>query len=276
MELRQLTYFKAIVEQGSINAAARSLHMSQPPLSYAIAQLEEELGVQLLVRSAKGIELTHAGNVFYQHANDILNRSSSAMREVSMIGEKQIFRIGITPTVVPVIAPALAKLEKEKGGLALEIHEGSTYRIKELLDDNTLDAAFIRTPVNLQGYKFLTIMEEPMAAVSKTKRSAKTTTLAQLQQEPLILYRRYEPLIQDTFNKYDLETNIVCECDDARTAISLVKEGLGTAIVPMNIGKLQKELSVTMLKEKELTTSILFVWRVSAPSVASLIKILGK
>jgi DNA-binding transcriptional LysR family regulator len=47
MELRQLTYFKAIVENGSINAAARALHMSQPPVSYAISQLEEELGVKL-------------------------------------------------------------------------------------------------------------------------------------------------------------------------------------------------------------------------------------
>ena len=74
MELRQLVYFTSIAEHGSISAAARALHMSQPPLSYAIDQLEAEIGVKLFVRSVKGIVLTPAGQLFYQRANDILLR----------------------------------------------------------------------------------------------------------------------------------------------------------------------------------------------------------
>lgn len=86
--------------------------MSQPPLSYAINQLEDELGVTLFARSSKGIELTDAGRVFYQRTVDILGRSASATREVSMIINKKTFRLGVTPTVVPVISPYLCQLEK--------------------------------------------------------------------------------------------------------------------------------------------------------------------
>ena len=83
MELRQLAYYKSIVEHGSINAAAKDLHMSQPPLSYAVAQLENELSVKLFERSAKGIRLTPAGKVFYLHSQDILARANSAMQAAS-------------------------------------------------------------------------------------------------------------------------------------------------------------------------------------------------
>lgn len=275
MELRQLTYFRAIVEHGSINAAARALHMSQPPLSYAISQLEEELGVKLFTRSAKGIELTQAGSVFYTHANDILNRTASIMREVSMTGQKQILRIGITPTVVPVVSKYLAQLAKEDDSIQLELYEGNTYHLKELLDDGTLDAAFIRTPVNLQGCKFLKILEEPMAAVSLKRQRKDEISLQDLQKERLILYRRYEPLIQETFKKLGLEMNLVCECDDARTAISLAQEGLGTAVIPMTIAQTQK-LSAIEIQAKELTTSVILTWYTASPSLHALTKLLKK
>lgn len=61
MEIKQLEYFRAIVDAGTISGAARNLHMTQPPLSYQIKMLEEELGVKLFVRGAKNITLTEAG-----------------------------------------------------------------------------------------------------------------------------------------------------------------------------------------------------------------------
>ena len=64
MELRQLEYFRAIVDAGTISGAARVLHMTQPPLSYQIKMLEEELQVRLFERSVKGLEPTRAGDYF--------------------------------------------------------------------------------------------------------------------------------------------------------------------------------------------------------------------
>lgn len=274
MELRQLTYFKSIAEHGSINAAAKNLHMSQPPLSYAITQLEAELGVQLFERSAKGIRLTDAGKVFYEHANDILTRTNSAIREVSSITLKQTFRIGITPTVVPVIASYLCSLEKENGNILLELHEGNTYQLKESLDDGTLDAAVIRTPVNLQGCRYLKLMDEPMAAVYPSGRRAGTEIpLSSLSEKPLILYRRYEPLIREVFSRYSLAVNMICECDDARTAIRLAEEGLGTALVPRTIAMTRKG-HACIINARELSTSIILVWHNSSPILTSLLELL--
>lgn len=68
MEIKQLEYFRAIVEAGSISGAARALHMTQPPLSYQIKMLEEELQVSLFLRGAKKITLTEAGKTLYEQA----------------------------------------------------------------------------------------------------------------------------------------------------------------------------------------------------------------
>ena len=65
MDIRQLEYFRKIAETGSISEAARQLHLSQPPLSYQLRGLEEELGVQLVARSRQGVSLTEAGKLLY-------------------------------------------------------------------------------------------------------------------------------------------------------------------------------------------------------------------
>ncbi|MBR7784395.1 LysR family transcriptional regulator, partial [Undibacterium luofuense] len=74
MELRQLRYFVAIVDHGSLSRAARVLHIVQPALTQQIQALEEELGAMLLHRSAQGMQATDAGKLFYEHAQAILKQ----------------------------------------------------------------------------------------------------------------------------------------------------------------------------------------------------------
>ena len=78
MELRQLRYFVAIVEHGSLSRAARVLHVAQPALTQQIQQLEAELGAQLLHRSAQGVLATDAGKIFHEHAQAILKQVGDA------------------------------------------------------------------------------------------------------------------------------------------------------------------------------------------------------
>lgn len=82
MELRQLEYFRAIVDAGTISGAARVLHMTQPPLSYQIKMLEEELQVPLLIRGTKKITLTEAGKTLYEQAGTLLMLADLTRREV--------------------------------------------------------------------------------------------------------------------------------------------------------------------------------------------------
>ena len=80
MELRQLRYFVAIVDHGSLSRAARVLHIAQPALTQQIRQLEDEMAAQLLHRSAQGVIATDAGKVFYEHALAILKHRKNIQR----------------------------------------------------------------------------------------------------------------------------------------------------------------------------------------------------
>ena len=81
MDIRQMLYFTTIDEDGIISAAAKKLHLSQPPLSYQMKLLEEELHLPLIERSARGIELTEAGRVLYKRAQGILELSELTRKE---------------------------------------------------------------------------------------------------------------------------------------------------------------------------------------------------
>ena len=83
MELRQLRYYVAIVDHGSLSRAATVLHVAQPALTQQLRQLEQELGAQLLHRSAQGVLCTDAGKVFYEHAQAILKQVGDARSAVT-------------------------------------------------------------------------------------------------------------------------------------------------------------------------------------------------
>ena len=87
MNLRQLEYFMAIAEEHQITAAARRLHITQPPLSYELSSLERELGVKLIERGPRSAELTEAGQLLYARAERILSLTSAATREVKSFGQ---------------------------------------------------------------------------------------------------------------------------------------------------------------------------------------------
>ena len=94
MELKQMEYFKEIADTGSINEAARRLHMSQPPLSYQMHQLEEELGVKLFIRTSKSVSLTEEGLMFLPDAQLILKTSLSAKERLGRHEHFVPFEIG--------------------------------------------------------------------------------------------------------------------------------------------------------------------------------------
>ena len=108
MEIRQLEYFRKIAQTGSINEAARQLNMSQPPLSYQLKLLEQELDVVLFERSRQGVTMTEAGKLLYQRSEELLQFADSTKLEVSQIGKCQVLRLGMTSTTVGPILPKIS------------------------------------------------------------------------------------------------------------------------------------------------------------------------
>ena len=260
MELRQLEYFREIASTGSINEAARHLNMSQPPLSYQIRQLENELNVKLFDRTSKGVTLTEAGKLLYDRSGNLLEYARSTELEVSKTGKKRILRIGLTPTTVDTIMPYISQFSKKNPDVNFEVHDGITYSLYQYLLDGIIDISVARTPLRLDDVSYMELCPEPMIAVSAPENTASSLKLADLLHRPLILYRRYEELIMNTFHAQNMNPDIFCVCDDPRGAMLWAKENLATAIFPQSMASLCDGLCIQELDEPDLVTKILLIW----------------
>lgn len=262
MELKQLEYFCRVVEAGSISEAARRLNMSQPPLSYHMKMLEEELHVTLFQRGRRKIELTDAGRLLYERAGTLIHLERAIGREVSGTGNVRTLRLGVTPTTVPLAVPALAAMNRMTNRLHFELFEGNTYQLREMLSGHLLDASFLRSPVNMDGFSTCRLKTEPLVAAGEVAffSDRKYTDLQELAPMPLILYRRYDAFIRQAFYHAGFSPDIHCICDDARTAMMMVKEGMGIAILPQSMVPSGEEALFRIIREKELETDILLVW----------------
>ena len=260
MELRQLEYFREIASTGSINEAARHLNMSQPPLSYQIRQLENELNVKLFDRTSKGVTLTEAGKLLYDRSGNLLEYARSTELEVSKTGKKRILRIGLTPTTVDTIMPYISQFSKKNPDVNFEVHDGITYSLYQYLLDGIIDISVARTPLRLDEVSYTELCSEPMIAVSAPENTASSLKLADLLHRPLILYRRYEELIMNTFHAQNMNPDIFCVCDDPRGAMLWAKEDLATAIFPQSMASLCDGLCIQELDEPDLITKILLIW----------------
>lgn len=264
MELKQLEYFRAIAEEGSISEGARRLHMSQPPLSYQMKMLEQELEVTLFERGHKKIELTEAGRTLYERAGGILSLKESAAREVTAIGKRRTLHLGITPTSLPALLPFLSRFFQEHPEVHYEIYDGSTFELMRLLETRVIDLTMMRTPIQTQHFHYKVVRREPMILAAKSLPGFpdhETVFLSEAVRMPLIIYRRYHDLLLKELNDQNLSYDIFCECDDARTALSMARIGLGAAIFPESMEELCDGLQTRRLKEDNLVTEILLVWR---------------
>ena len=241
MELKQLEYFRAIVDAGTISGAARDLHMTQPPLSYQIKMLEEELQVPLFLRGKKRITLTEAGKTLYEQAGNLLMLSDLAKREVIKSSQSATLHIGMTPSTVSMMSDHLLHFAKKYPKVRFDVHEGSTFTLKDQLENRIIDLTTLRTPIALNG--------------------CETKPLKELSRQPLILSYRYRKYMLAAFERAGLMCDIYFTCGDARTAMTMAEKGLGIAILPASMQTLSSKLTSCRISGADLTTEILLAWR---------------
>lgn len=166
MDVKQLEYFRAIVDAGTISGAARVLHMTQPPLSYQIKMLEEELQVQLFLRGTKRITLTEAGKTLYDRAGSLLTMADITKREVIKASQAATIHIGFTPSTVSMMSDYLIRFSTEHPDIRFDIHEGSTFTLREQLENGVVDITTLRTPIALKGCESRTLVQEKLLAMA--------------------------------------------------------------------------------------------------------------
>lgn len=212
MELKQLEYFRAIVDAGTISGAARDLHMTQPPLSYQIKMLEEELQVPLFLRGKKRITLTEAGKTLYEQAGNLLMLSDLAKREVIKSSQSATLHIGMTPSTVSMMSDHLLHFAKKYPKVRFDVHEGSTFTLKDQLENRIIDLTTLRTPIALNGCETKPLLKESLMAMSipdsPLLQERSSIPLKELSRQPLILSYRYRKYMLAAFERAGLMCDI--------------------------------------------------------------------
>ena len=253
MELRHLRYYIAVFEERSFLRAAERLHISQPPLSTQIKDLETELGVTLLTRSSKGILATIPGEVFYAEARAVLARVEHArvLTQRASRGEEGRLRIGFISVVDYSFLPLALKLFRTRyPRVEVELHElTSDAQVKDLIAEN-LDVGIALAPINHDALEFHLVAYESLVLAVPSNHPALLASggpvwLKQFSQESFVMIPRpMAPGYFDAFISFCRASGFVPKitqrAKQMQTVISLVSNGFGVALVPESLTNLQR------------------------------------
>ncbi|MFC0453359.1 LysR family transcriptional regulator [Rhodococcus jostii] len=167
-DMRHLRAFAVTAEQLHFTRAATTLHMTQQSLSTQIRQLENELGVELFIRTTRKVELTAAGAKFYEYVRDIFARLDAAVEDTRRIasGERGRLRIGYTPTVGKGVLPEImVEVHRRLPDLHVVTVEGWTRDVTSAVAEGRLDVGVARCAVLTPALEGITLMHEPLGAV---------------------------------------------------------------------------------------------------------------
>lgn len=244
MELRHLRYFVAVAEQRHFGRAAERLHMAQPPLSQQIRQLEAELGVTLLTRTTRRVDLTPAGAAYLDRAREILAAVDEAGAVAARIAAGRTGRlmVGCVGSATYSLLPALAKrMRAELPDVDLGFRgEMLSPDQAAALHDGSLDLALMRRLPDTSGLHVSDVRHERLiVAVPQEHRYAdrKRLRITDLAGEGLVIHAgngrsAMHALVHDLFAEAGLEPQVVHQVAETSTLVTFVAAGLGIAVVP--------------------------------------------
>jgi len=243
MEFRQLKYFIAVAEELNIGRAATRLHISQPPLTRQIQQLEEEFGAQLFLRTARGVELTQAGETFLRDARNIRDLMEQAVERVREAGQGKQGKmdIGIFGSgILDVIPKVLHAFRASHPNVRIALHTMTKKEQIEALRQHRISAGFNRMLAPLPDISSEPVMMESiMVAVNDSHPLAAKPAilLRELADQPLILFPSgarpsFIDKIWSLCADEGFEPQVAQEVGDAPTSVALVAAGFGLSLVP--------------------------------------------
>jgi LysR family transcriptional regulator, hca operon transcriptional activator len=249
MELRHLRYFVAVAEEGSLtNAAERRLHTAQPSLSRQMRDLELEVGVKLLARGARGIELTAAGRIFLDHARLALLQVETAVDAARRAAqpEKASFVVGfLTGAEVIWLPEVLRILREEQPGIEITLSSQSSPELAGALMRGKVDVAFLRREAQAPGLVFKFLVKEPLVAVLPTghRLAAREAIRPQdLVGETYITPTRVAPVLKFVIDAYLTKSGVTLtpeyDAENLSSAMSLVASTGGVTLLPIYVQNL--------------------------------------
>ncbi len=244
IELRHLRYFIAVAEAGSVTvAAARKLHTSQPSLSRQIRDLEDEVGAQLLTRSARGIELTPAGRAFLDQARSVLSQVKAAADAARGIAHpaKPCFVMGfLTGHELAWMPEALQILRDELPNIDVMISSQYSPLLANALSKGKVDVAFLRREEGMRDLKFHLLVNEPLVVILPNDHrlaALKSISPRDLVGETFVSVSDTAPVLRVVIDNYLKRSGVnitpAHEVDHLAMAMSLIASTRGVALLPV-------------------------------------------
>lgn len=246
MDLRQLRYFVTVAEELSFTRAAERLHMSQPPLSLQIRQLEEELGTALFQRSKHAVALTEPGRTLLADARRMLGLAEEARQRVAGVarGEQGTLAVGFVGSTGRTIVPPLVRAwQARRPGVRLALTDLSSVGLYDALADDGIQVALVREPAHRLSNTALLLRREPMCLVvppGHAFATPPTVTTTDLQATPMVMCSPLSaPAVHDKVRAICAEAGFVpqvgCQVNAIHALADLVAAGLGFAILPQGM-----------------------------------------
>jgi LysR family transcriptional regulator, hca operon transcriptional activator len=244
LELRHLRYFVAVAEEGSLTVAAeRRLHTAQPSLSRQIRDLEHEVGVELLVRSARGIELTDSGRAFLDHARLALVQVEAAIEAARRAAHpaKPNFALGfLTGQEMDWLPEAMRILRDELPNIEVSVSSQYSPDLAQALLRGKLDLAFMRPEAQMPDLDYTVIVEEPLVVAMPSDHrlaSQNTVALQDIAGEIFIGMSNTAPRLRVIIDQYLERSGLNFQqshrVDNLAMAMSLIASTRGVALLPI-------------------------------------------
>ncbi|GAB3681372.1 LysR family transcriptional regulator [Salinisphaera aquimarina] len=250
MDFRQLRYFAVLAETLNFGAAARRLHITQPPLSRQIAALESRLGVALFTRTSRSVALTAAGVDYHAHVLRLLDDVDRAERSARATahGHHGELSVGFTMYAAWNLLPKLIRaFTDQRPQISIRLEETLPGHLDEALASARADVG-IGFPSQLRRtLRYRSLFREPLCAVlPSTHRLAEQPLIAvdELAQEPFVTFpRTTAPALYEALSsccaRHGFEPTIRLETHLQQTIVNLVAAGLGVSLVPESMRRMQ-------------------------------------
>jgi DNA-binding transcriptional LysR family regulator len=229
MNLQRLRYFVAVAEELNFSRAAERLHMAQPPVSYQIKRLEEELGAQLFHRTKRSVRLTDAGLLLLEEARGLLVHAEQTASVVHRVGQGEVGRlsIGFVPSAANRILPPLLRTFGEQfPSVELLLREVDPDRLLGSLGDGRVDVGFLYLPFEVDSLDSRPVSRESFVAALPDTHPYQGAGL----RDKIVAHCR----------RAGFEPKVVQEAWLMQTTVSLVAGGIGVTLVPASLQNLQR------------------------------------
>ncbi|MBR0828557.1 LysR family transcriptional regulator [Bradyrhizobium manausense] len=275
MDLRQLRYFVAVAERGSISVAAQAVHIAQPALTRQIQALEEELGTALFERTTRGASLTDAGKQLLTDANRLLDDAAAAKERTQRAGRGEIGHLSIGLPAIqfasPMIAKVLRSYRQEVPGASVTLRHHVSDAQLSLLSSGQLDAGFLLfKPLDDPAFEGVSAYSEKILLaypVGWQWQRGKPKVLRDLNNEEFIwLPRNAAPTFHDKLIHYFFNAGFIPKTSvhgvDAASMLTLVEAGMGCTVLPESARRHASETVAFMeISDLDIKLNWELVWR---------------